>query len=385
MSPLATAESAKSPLGIYRILSPRCGLRVSPLCLGTMSLGDAHSSFMGQTSKDESFQLLDFYYESGGNFIDTANNYQDEQSEIWLGEWMEKRGNRDQLVISTKYSMSHKQHEVAKSPHAIGANFGGNHSKSLRISLRDSLKKLRTDYIDILYVHWWDYTTSVEEMMRALDAVVRSGQVLHLGISDAPAWVVQKANDYANFHALTPFVIYQGLWNVMTRDMERDIIPMCIDEGMAIAPWGSVGQGRFKTKAEIEERKRKGEIVRSYTADGQSSLEETMSAALEKVGKEVGASLTAVALAYCLMRCPYVFPVVGGRKVDHLRDNLRALEIQLTEEQIKFLESQSEFDPGFPYNIMGSDPRRFGETQFVMQKNYLNLAWVKHTPAIGSR
>uniref|UniRef100_A0A0W0FVU0 NADP-dependent oxidoreductase domain-containing protein n=1 Tax=Moniliophthora roreri TaxID=221103 RepID=A0A0W0FVU0_MONRR len=346
-----------------------------------MSLGEAHASFMGKTK--DSFKLLDVYYESGGNFIDTANNYQNEESETWLGEWMEMRGNRDQIVLATKYSMSHKQHEVQKTPHAIGANYGGNHTKSLRISLRDSLKKLRVDYIDLLYVHWWDYTTSVEEMMHALDVVVKSGQVLHLGISGAPAWVVQKANDYAKFHSLTSFVVYQGLWNVMVRDMEREIIPMCIEEGMAIAPWGAMGQGRFKTKAEIEERKKTGELVRPYTAEGQSSLEETTSAALEKIGHEVGASLTAVALAYCLMRCSYVFPVVGGRKVEQLLDNIKALEISLSEEQVKYLESQSPFDPGFPFNIMGTDPRRFGETQFVMQKMYLNLAWVKHSPAIG--
>lgn len=381
MSIFAPAK-AKTSLGVYRILSPRCGLRVSPLCLGAMSMGEAHSSFLGKTTKEEAFKVLDTFYEAGGNFIDTSNNYQDEQSEKWLGEWMESRGNRDQLVLATKYTMSHKQHEIAKTEHGIGCNFGGNHTKSLRLSLRDSLQKLRTDYIDIYYLHWWDYTTSVEEVMQSLDSIVKSGKILHLGVSDAPAWIVAKANEYARHHALTPFVIYQGLWNVMVRDFEREIIPMCIEEGLAIAPWGAVGQGRFKTKAEIEERKRNKEVIRSYTAEAQSPIEESVSAALEKVGKEVGASITAVAVAYCLQRCPYVFPIIGGRKVEHLLDNMKALEITLSDEQIRYLESQTTFDPGFPYNVMGTDPRRFGETQFVMQSNYLNIAWVKHTPAI---
>lgn len=136
-----------------------------------MSIGEAHSSFMGKITKDEAFKLLDTFYESGGNFIDTANNYQDGQSEEWLGEWMESRKVRDQIVLATKYTMSHQQHEIAKTSHGIGSvflslsfrafsllvssNYGGMHTKSLRLSLRESLRKLKTDYIDILYVHWW--------------------------------------------------------------------------------------------------------------------------------------------------------------------------------------------------------------------------------------
>ena len=377
-------NTPQRPLAVHRILSARCGLRVSPLCFGTMSLGrGALSAVLGNIGKDEAFKLLDTFYEACGNFVDTSNNYQDEQSEEWLGEWMEARGIRDQMVVATKYTMSHKQYEIDQTGKGIGSNYGGNHAKSLHISLRDSLRKLRTDYIDILYVHWWDYTCSIEEMMRSLDDVVRSRKVLYLGISDAPAWIVAKANQYARDHALTPFVIYQGLWNVMVRDMERDIIPMCIDEGLAIAPWGSVGQGKFKTKAQIEALKQAGEHIRSWAGEEQSHLEERMSAALETVGNELGATITAVAIAYCLQRCPYVFPVVGGRKIDHLIDNMKAVEINLSEEQIKYLESQSAFEPGFPYSILGTDPRRFGETQCFLQSNYVNLAWVKHASAIS--
>ncbi|KIJ55023.1 hypothetical protein M422DRAFT_200987 [Sphaerobolus stellatus SS14] len=382
MSVIPTANPPKSALAIHRILSPRCGLRVSPFCLGTMSIGNAHNSFLGKITKSEAFALLDKFYQLGGNFFDTANNYQDGESEQWLGEWIESRGIRDELVLATKYTMSYKQHEIAQTEFGIGSNYGGNHTKSLRTAIRDSLRNLKTDYIDILYVHWWDYTTSMEEMMQSLHNVVQQGKALHLGICNAPAWIVSKANQYARDHALTPFVVYQGLWNVMIRDFERDIIPMCIDEGMAIAPWGSAGQGRFKTKAELEERVRNKEVIRTYTGEGPTDLEMNVAGALEKIGKEVGASLTAVAIAYCLQRCPYVFPIVGGRKVQHLLNNIKALELVLTEEQITYLESQSAFDPGFPYNVCGTDPRRFGQTQFVMQSNYLNLAWVKNTPAI---
>jgi aryl-alcohol dehydrogenase-like predicted oxidoreductase len=200
MSVIPTADVSKTPLGIHRILSPRCGLRVSPLCFGAMSIGEAHSNFMGMITKNEAFKLLDTYYESGGNFIDTVNMYQDEQSEVWLRERMEHRGIRD---MATKYTVSHKQHSIVQTEHGIGSNYGGNR-KSLHISLRDSLLKHRTDYVNILYVHWHDFITSVEEIMQSLNNFVRSGKVIYLGISDCPAWVIVKANAYAKNIGLTP-------------------------------------------------------------------------------------------------------------------------------------------------------------------------------------
>lgn len=146
---------------------------------------------MGECSKETSFQILDTFYENGGNFIDTANFYQGEDSEKWVGEWVANRKNRDELVLSTKYTMSYKMF----GPEKIKSNFQGNHSKSLRLSVDASLKKLQTDYIDILYVHMWDFTTGVEELMQSLHHMVVNGKVLYLGISDAPAWLVVKCNE----------------------------------------------------------------------------------------------------------------------------------------------------------------------------------------------
>ena len=152
----------ESELGRYRILSPTAGIRVSPLQLGAMSIGDSWSSFMGSMDKEASFKLLDAFAEAGGNFIDTACNYQDEQSETWIGEWMAARKNRDQMVISTKYITDYKSYALGKGK---APNNCGNHKRSLHMSVRDSLKKLQTDWIDILYLHWWDHTTSIEEIM----------------------------------------------------------------------------------------------------------------------------------------------------------------------------------------------------------------------------
>ncbi|KAL5361040.1 NADP-dependent oxidoreductase domain-containing protein [Aspergillus floccosus] len=365
MSIFAPAPEPPTELGRYRILSSTAGIRVSPLQLGAMSIGDAWSGFMGSMNKESSFKLLDAFVEAGGNFIDTANNYQDEQSETWLGEWMAARQNRDQIVLATKFTTYYKGHALGKGK---APNHSGNHRRSLHMSVRDSLKKLQTDYIDILYMHWWDHTTSIEEIMDSLHILVEQGKVLYLGISDSPAWVVSAANTYARDHGKTPFSIYQGRWNIMKRDFEREIIPMARHFGMALAPWDVLGSGKFQTKKAIEERKQRGEGLRSMMGvNTQTEEEEKISAALEKVANEHGIeSVTAIALAYVLQKAPNVFPLVGGRKIEHLYDNIQALKIRLTKEQIEYLESVKPLDPGFPNEFIGEDPRVSGVTPWLM-------------------
>lgn len=152
MSPFDSPPKPTKPLAYHRILSPTCSVKVSPLCLGGISIGSSWSSAFGEN--EEPFSLLDAYYSAGGNFIDTANTYNSEASESLIGEWMEKRGNRDEMVIATKYSAGYKSYVRGEKPDLFQSNFTGNSAKSLHISLRDSLKKLKTDYIDILFVHW---------------------------------------------------------------------------------------------------------------------------------------------------------------------------------------------------------------------------------------
>lgn len=353
------APEPATELGRYHVLSSTAGIRVSPLQLGAMSIGDKWSHFMGSMDKEASFKLLDAFFEAGGNFIDTANNYQYEQSESWIGEWMAQRKNRDQIVIATKYTTDYKSYALGRG-HA--PNSCGNHKRSMHMSVRDSLQKLQTDWIDILYVHWWDYTTSIEEMMDSLQILVEQGKVLYLGVSDTPAWVVSAANYYARAHGKTPFSIYQGRWNVLARDFERDIIPMARHFGMALAPWDVMGGGKFQTRAAVEERKKKGEGLRRLTTGEQSDEEIKISEALAKVASEHGIkSVTAIAIAYVRAKAPNVFPIVGGRKVEHLRDNIQALKIKLTTEQIEYLESVKPFDIGFPTNFIGPDPKVTGK------------------------
>ncbi|KAI0459518.1 aldo/keto reductase [Xylaria acuta] len=336
MSWLPTAPPPKSPLARYRILSPTASVRVSPLCLGGMNFGDSWKQSMGACDQYTTNQILDFFYDNGGNFIDTSSNYQFEESEIWIGEWMKKRGVRDQMVIATKYTTNYR----ANHDDELLINFQGNGTKSLHVSVNRSLQKLQTDYIDLLYVHWWDFSTSIPEVMQSLNQLVLAGKVLYLGISDTPAWVVAKANEYARNHGLRQFSVYQGRWSAATRDFEREIIPMTKDEGMGLAPWGALGGGKFKTE---EQRKKKE--GRDFPP---TETEVKVTKALEAVAKRKNTLITSVAQAYVMHKTPYVFPIIGGRTVDHLRDNIEALTLSLSEDDIKEIESAAPFDLGFP-------------------------------------
>ncbi|KAI0147086.1 NADP-dependent oxidoreductase domain-containing protein [Xylariaceae sp. FL1272] len=331
------------PLNRYRLLSPTAAVRVSPLCLGTMNFGDKWAEDMGECSQETAEGIMDFYFEQGGNFIDTANNYQFQDSEKWVGEWIKKRGNRDQIVLATKYTTNYKCGPQASH---LMANYSGNGTKSMVNSVEQSLKNLQTNYLDILYVHWWDYSTSITELMQSLNHLVVSGKVLYLGISDTPAWVVSRANEYARQNGLRQFSVYQGNWSAALRDMERDIIPMCKHEGMALIPFGVMGSGRFKTKEE-----RDADPGRTRET---SETERAVADVLGTIAKRKGEGMTAlsVALAYVFHKAPYVFPVIGGRKVEHLKGNIAALTLSLTPEEIDEIEAAAPFDPGFPHNLV---------------------------------
>ncbi|KIJ54217.1 hypothetical protein M422DRAFT_25161 [Sphaerobolus stellatus SS14] len=351
------APPPPTKLGRYRILSPNAGVRVSPISLGGLTFGTKWKEHkFGMTTavdRETSFKILDTFYDAGGNFIDTANNYQDEDSEAIIGEWAEKRGIRDQLVIATKYSCNYKR---GKDDITIQMNYAGNSLKSLHLSVEASLKKLRTSYIDIFYVHWWAWDTSIREIMNGLHSLVMSGKVLYLGISDAPAWVVAKANEWARSNGKTPFSIYQGRWSILDRAFEREIIPMARDEGLALAPWGVLGQGRIRTDEEEEKRKQTGEGGRKSENEWMRTPDQAkLSRKLEEIAKEVGAKhITAVALAYVLHKTPYVYPIMGVSNVEQLEANLEALDIVLTHEHIKAMESVLPFEPGFPHDIIGN-------------------------------
>ncbi|THU83563.1 arylalcohol dehydrogenase [Dendrothele bispora CBS 962.96] len=374
MSAFLPPEAPPSKLGIYRVLSPKAGVRVSPLVLGGASIGSGDSgwkSVWGDMDEAKAYRLLDKFYELGGNFIDTANNYQEETSEQIIGKWAEERRIRDQLFIATKYTSGYKKNDTTVKQKV---QYVGNNAKSLHLSVEASLKKLRTSYLDLLYVHWWDFDCSVQEVMDALHNIVAQGKVIYLGVSDTPAWIVSEANTYARMAGKTPFVIYQGAWNVMERSFERDIIPMARAHGLALSPWNVLAGGKLRTDSEEKahaDARKKGDGRQFPGAAERNEKEIAMSRALEKIAREVEAkSIRAVAIAYLLQKTTYVFPVLGGRKPENWQQNIEALDISLSPTQIKEIEDVVPLDPGFPNNFIGdgSDINFFLQLEVNMQR-----------------
>lgn len=217
----------------YRLLGAS-GLRISEAFLGAMTFGEQGG--VG-APLEECRRMLDAYAEAGGNVIDTAINYRGGASEDIVGQLLE--GRRDSFVLGTKYTVTRDPGDP---------NGGGNHRKNLRLSLETSLRRLRTDHVDVYWVHLWDRHTPIEETMRALDDAVRAGKILYLGISDTPAWVVARANTLARWRDWTPFVGLQVPYSLLKRDIERDLLPMAEAFGMTVAAWSPLGGGVLSGK-----------------------------------------------------------------------------------------------------------------------------------------
>lgn len=215
--------------------------------------------------------------------------------------------------------------------------------------------------------------------MQSLNHLVAAGKVLYLGVSDTPAWVVSRANEYARQNGLRQFSVYQGRWSAEHRDFERDIIPMCRAEGMGLAPWGAIGGGKFKT-----EEQRKNDSARK-TEFSEAAIK--ISTVLEKISKKYNTGLTSVALAYVMQKTPYVFPIVGGRRIDHLKGNIEALSIELTPEDIKDIESAHPFDIGFPMNFLGGPNGVEGPQSVFLMKmagHQQHFGWQKVCLSVNS-
>ncbi|ORX37797.1 NADP-dependent oxidoreductase domain-containing protein [Kockovaella imperatae] len=327
-------------LGRLRVLSSTAGVRMSPLIFGGISVGTTWGEYTAVHDKDASFELLDGWAKAGGVSIDTANGYSDEQSETWIGDWMEARGNRDQMVICTKFTSDYRSHAIGKNEYA---NFAGNARKSLHISLHASLKKLKTDYIDILYIHWWDWTTSISELMDGLDSFVKQGKVLYLGASNLPAWVVSACNEYAMARSQARFSVYQGHWNVMNRDLEIDVLPMCRMYGMAVVPFGALGSGRLRN--DLSEK------------NGLDELSIKASETLLRIANAKGLdSFAPIALAWLFQKYPRVFPITGYATEEQLHDNIRALSTTLSREDMTAIDAISPPRQPSPYDTCGLDP-----------------------------
>ncbi len=335
-------------LNQYRLLG-RAGLRVSPLCLGTLTFGNPDSP----TAADEatSHAMLELYLERGGNFLDTANVYTDGRSESLLGEAL--AGRRDQVVIASKYTISTRRGDP---------NASGNHRKCLVQSLEASLRRLKTDYVDLYYVHAWDGLTPLEEVARALDDIVRQGKALHVGISDAPAWVVARLLTLAEGRGWEPPCCIQIEYSLAERTPERELLPMARALGLAVLPWGPLASGLLTGKYNpLEEHERDAREDSQRRASLRRKLGErnfAIAREVQLVAREAGCSPAQVALAWLLAR-PGVGPVIlGARSVAQLEDNLASLQLQLEPAHVERLEAASRIELGFPHDFLATETVR---------------------------
>lgn len=319
----------------YRLLGSS-GLRVSELFLGAMIFGEDSS---WGADRQESARILDAFLSAGGNVVDTAVNYRDGDSEIILGDLLRDR--RDEVVLATKYTITRNGQDP---------NAAGNHRKNLRLSLETSLKRLKTDYIDLYYVHIWDQRTPIEETMRALDDAVSAGKVLHVGISDAPAWLVAQANTLADWRGWPPFVALQVRYNLVSRDIERELLPMAEALGLSVAAWGPLATGLLSGKFRTGRAPESGTRL---SAESISPSNQAVADAVADVADKLGATPAQVALAWTMSRSRIVHPIVGVRSVAQLRDNLGALQVTLTPELLADLEAATQFQIGFPQDFIG--------------------------------
>ncbi|HSE84204.1 MAG TPA: aldo/keto reductase [Thermodesulfobacteriota bacterium] len=343
----------------YKLLG-RSGLRVSEICLGAMTFGE---EWGWGASKEESRKMYEAFREAGGNFIDTANIYTEGTSERYVGEFIASE--RDQIVLATKYSNSMRRGDV---------NAGGNHRKSLVQALDASLKRLKTDYVDLYWVHVWDYMTPVEEVMRALDDMVRAGKVLYIAISDAPAWIISQANTIAELKGWTPFVALQVEYSLIERTPERDLVPMARAFDIAILPWSPLGSGVLtgkysgKQRGDSEGRRLdalKNMLSEEWTASILSERNLSIAEEVTKIADEIGRTPSQVALNWLRQKPGVVIPIIGARKVSHIKDNLGCLDFRLSDEHMKRLDEVSRIDLGFPHDFANSEEIRnitFGGT-----------------------
>jgi len=327
----------------YHLLG-RSGLRVSELALGTMTFG---TDWGWGADLDESRRIFARFVEVGGNFVDTASNYTDGSSESFVGELVE--GRRDRFVLATKYTLSLDPSDP---------NAGGNHRKSLVRALEQSLRRLRTEYVDLLYLHMRDATTPIDEAVRALDDQVRLGKVLHVGISDSPAWVVAQANTLADLRGWSPFVALQVPYSAAGRQPERELFPMAASLGLAVVTWGVLEAGILTGKPDDERR---------WPDDRVSERVAAVVDAVVGVARERGCTPAQVAIAWARQRPapPTVIPLVAATREAQIVENLGAAAVELEPAELAAIDAAGGERYGFPRDFLESENVRgliYGET-----------------------
>jgi aryl-alcohol dehydrogenase-like predicted oxidoreductase len=330
----------------YRLLGTS-GLRVSDLCLGTMTFGDERDEGWG-ASREEAERIFETYVAASGNFFDTANNYAGGTSERYLGELVASE--RDRFVVATKYTAGTRLGD----PNAVG-----NHRKNLAQSLDASLARLKTDYIDLYWVHAWDSVTPLDELMRALDDAVRAGKILYLGASNTPAWVVSRANMLAELRGWTPFSAIQVEYSLIQRTVERDLVPMASALELGVLAWAPLGRGLLTGKysrddARSDERRR--------LSSDDSRLDQrniAIATRVDEIADELGVPSSQVAVAWLRQRGGLVTPILGARTAGQLKETLGSSALTLDDRHLERLDEVSRISLGFPHDFLAGLRARY--------------------------
>jgi aryl-alcohol dehydrogenase-like predicted oxidoreductase len=302
------------------------------------------------TAKEEARKVYDAFREAGGNFIDTANVYTNGTSESFLAEFMQ--GHRESVVLATKYT---------NAAPGTDPNASGNHRKNMMQAVEASLKRLKTEYIDLYWVHIWDQITPVEEVMRGLDDLVRQGKVFYVGVSDAPAWWIAQANTLAHLRGWSSFIGLQIEYSLTERTVERELIPMAKALNLGLTAWSPLGggvltgkyHGHGASEQSGEPGRMSSDMMKGFLPEQQRT--DRVVAAVKTVSDEIGRGMAQVALAWLRYRPVPVIPIIGARKLSQLQDNLASLDLTLSADQLKTLDEASQIELGFPYDFYPKD------------------------------
>jgi aryl-alcohol dehydrogenase-like predicted oxidoreductase len=322
----------------YKLLG-KSGLRVSELCLGCGTFGTNWGPL--GSNQEESRKIFDLFLEAGGNFIDTSNRYQEGQSEEFLGEFIHP--NRDRLVIGSKYSLVDGLQE------GNDPNGCGNHRKNMFRSVEGSLKRLKTDYIDLLWIHIWDYTTPMEEILRALDDLIRQGKLLYVGASNFPAWWMARADLMASVHGWSPFIATQLEYSIVERSCEPEFLPMAKELDIGLVCWSALAGGMVTGKynrgtlASGQPHRLVEHVDPTQNAFWHPATKRNLAIMDEviKIADEVGRSPVQVSLRWLMQQPVVSIPIFSARTVEQLKEDIGACDFELTSEQMQKLHQAS--------------------------------------------
>lgn len=324
-------------LSAFRTLG-RSGLVVSPFALGTMTFAAPGWGCSDEVSRS----ILDAYVDAGGNFIDTADIYAGGHSEEIVGDAVAERALRDKLVLATKFTFNAE---------AGNPNAGGNGRKNMHRALDRSLRRLRTDYVDLYWMHFWDQVTPVEEVLQSFGDLVRAGKIRYFSFSDVPAWYAAKAATLAAQHAVPGFVALQLEYSLAERSIEREHLPAAQECGLGVCVWGPLASGFLTGKYRREKDGITGQgrfeaqkPFRTFTDRNWQALD-----ALQTVAGEVGRPLAQVALAWAAAQPGITALLLGASKLEQVHDNLASLDVKLTPGQSQMLDESSALEPVHPY------------------------------------